>query len=122
MKRLIIYIVISVMALTVPLFAKDKKPTGHIKVPEYQECSECHTSEKELWDTGKHGLMNVKCVVCHGSTDKNFHAKPDIKRCSGCHAEKVADVEKKLLPKERKCTLCHTLHSVKSKFHSEGGN
>lgn len=121
MKRLVIFLIISLMAIPLPLIAKDKK-TGHIKTAEYQECSECHTSEKELWDTGKHGLMNVKCVVCHGSTYKNFTAKPDIYKCSGCHSEKVADVEKKLLPKQKTCFLCHDAHSVAAKFHTKGGN
>ena len=126
MKRFLIFLFICIIAAPFTLYAKDakdKKPAAkHIQTPDYQECSECHVPEKQLWDEGKHGLMNVKCVVCHGSTDKNFHPKPDIYRCVGCHAGKVADVEKKLLPKERKCALCHTLHSVKSKFHSEGGN
>jgi len=116
MKKFLI--VFLVLVLPVAVTAKDKK---HIKTMEEQECSECHANEAQLWESGKHGLMNVKCVVCHGSTDKNFTAKPDIYRCNGCHWEKVADVEKKLIKQERKCTLCHTLHSVKSKFHSEGG-
>lgn len=116
MKRL--FIIFLILALPIMVAAKEK---GHIKTPETQECSECHKSQAEAWQNGKHGVLDVKCVVCHGSTDKNFHAKPDINRCRGCHWEKVADVEKKLYPKERKCTLCHTLHSLKSKFHSEGG-
>jgi len=116
MKRLIAFFVV----LFLPLYAIAAEKQ-HIKTSEDQECFDCHTAETDLWNSGKHGLMSVKCVVCHGSTDKNFHAKPDINRCRACHWEKVADVEKKLYPKERKCTLCHTLHSVKSKFHSDGG-
>ena len=106
--------------LTIPIaaIAKEKK---HVKTSVEQECSECHVSEAQLWEGGKHGLMNVKCVVCHGSTDEHFVAKPDIHKCSGCHWEKVMDVEKKLPPKVRKCSLCHALHSVKHKFHTEGG-
>lgn len=116
MKRLIAFLVI--LCLPVYAAALEKK---HIKTSEDQECSECHTNQTELWNSGKHGLMNVKCVVCHGSPENNFHAKPGIDRCRGCHGEKVADVEKKLAPRERKCTLCHELHSVKSKFRGDGG-
>jgi hypothetical protein len=116
MKRLMIFLLI--LLIPVVVSAKEKK---HIKTLENQECIECHASEAQLWEGGKHGLMNVKCVVCHGSPDENFVAKPDINRCKGCHYEKVADVEKKLPPKIRQCSLCHALHSVKNKFHSEGG-
>jgi predicted CXXCH cytochrome family protein len=74
--------------------------------------------------------MNVKCVVCHGSPEENFVAKPALNRCRGCHGEMVADVEKKLPAKQRTCFLCHEHHTVavkeaaakeKSGFHREGG-
>ena len=32
-------------------------------------------SDRGRWQDGKHGVMGVKCVVCHGSTDKNFIGK-----------------------------------------------
>lgn len=105
------------LAFPVTVVSKEKR---HIKTDD-RECSECHVSEAQKWEEGKHGLMNVKCVVCHGSTDKNFEAAPGIIRCRGCHYDKVADVQKRLPPKIRQCSLCHALHSVKSKFHSEGG-
>lgn len=116
MERLIILFLI--FALPVTVIAKEKK---HIKTPEDQECYECHGNQMQVWQDGKHGLMNVKCVVCHGSTDKNLVAKPDIYRCRGCHGEKVKDVENKLPQKVRSCFLCHEHHSVTMKFHQEGG-
>jgi len=116
MKRLtIIFLLIILPAAAI---AKGKM---HIKTPADQECYECHGSQMQIWQDGKHGLMNVKCVVCHGSTDKNFAAKPDIYKCRGCHGEKVADVEKSPLLKQKTCFVCHTAHSVESKFHKKGG-
>ncbi len=116
MKRLIILSLL--LVLPVAVIAKDKT---HIKTSEDQECYECHGMQTQVWQDGKHGLMNVKCVVCHGSTEKNFVARPDIYKCRGCHGEKVVDVEKKLPLKIRDCFLCHDHHAVTTKFHSEGG-
>ncbi|MCL4490324.1 MAG: hypothetical protein M1510_00230 [Nitrospirae bacterium] len=116
MKKLIILLLM--LALPVTAVAKEKK---HIKTSEDQECSECHGAQMQAWQEGKHGLMGVKCLVCHGSTDKNFVPKPDIYRCRGCHGEKVEDVEKKLPPKARDCFLCHDAHSVTARFHMKGG-
>jgi len=116
MKQLII--ILLMLALPFTVAAKEKK---HIKTSPDQACYECHGDVMQIWQDGKHGLMNVKCVVCHGPTDKNFIAKPDIYRCRGCHGEKVDDVEKKLPQKLRNCFLCHDKHSVITKFHSVGG-
>lgn len=116
MKKIIFFFLI--LVLPVAVVAKDKR---HMKTAEDQECYECHSAQTQVWQDGKHGLMNVKCVVCHGSTDKNFVPKPDIYRCRGCHGEKVKDVEKRLPPAARSCFLCHEHHSVTTKFHQKGG-
>ena len=95
-----------------------------------QECTECHTDQEKVWEAGKHGLMGVKCVVCHGSPEKNFAPKPALTRCRGCHGEQVRQVEKARNPKERTCFGCHDRHSVaateaamkqSSGFHRQGG-
>ena len=116
MKRL--FIIFLILALPIMVAAKEK---GHIKTPETQECAECHKSQAEAWQNGKHEVMGVKCIVCHGSTEKNFVAKPDIYKCRACHGEKVRDVEKKLHPKLKNCFLCHDAHSVTLRFHTKGG-
>lgn len=116
MKRLITLLLI----LTMPAIAIAKENV-HIETPVDQECYECHGTQMQVWQDGKHGLMNVKCVVCHGSTDKNFVAKPDIYRCRGCHGEKVMDVENKLPKKVQSCFLCHDHHALTNKFHEKGG-
>lgn len=115
MKKLLILLLV----LALPLLIAAKP--SHMKTPETQECSECHPNQMSVWLEGKHGLLNVKCVVCHGSTDGKFSAKPGIYQCRGCHAEKVADVERTLSGKSRDCFLCHTNHSLSLRFHSEGG-
>lgn len=122
MKTWILFLMFAIAA--VPVSAG--KP--HMKT-EGQECAECHNSQEQVWLNGKHGLMNVKCVVCHGSPEETFTAKPGITKCRGCHSDKVMDVEKKLMGKERTCFLCHDNHTVavkaaassKSGFHVQGG-
>ena len=103
---------------TISLAAAQKK---HPPVPVEKECSECHAVQAEVWQDGTHGLMNVKCMVCHEAADKNFIAGTDIYKCRGCHGEQVKDVEAKLPPKARDCFLCHDNHSVKVRFHMKGG-
>lgn len=123
MKRILLIL----LALALPIAAAAAgKP--HMKT-DNKDCVECHSTQEQVWLDGKHGLMNVKCVVCHGSPEENFSPKSTMERCRGCHAEKVADVEKKLSAKERSCFLCHENHlvtvkataKIKSGFHQEGG-
>lgn len=116
MKRLMIFLLI--LLIPVVVSAKEKK---HPTVPVDQECSDCHRGQTEVWQDGLHGLMNVKCMVCHEAADKNFIAGTDIYKCRGCHGDQVKDVETKLPPKARDCFLCHDYHSVKVVFHSKGG-
>ncbi|HBR21656.1 MAG TPA: hypothetical protein DD713_03685 [Nitrospiraceae bacterium] len=116
MRRLII--ILLMLTLPVAVMAKEKK---HIKTAENQECSECHKSQAEAWQKGKHEVMGVKCIVCHGDADKNFAAKPDLYKCRGCHSTEVTDVEKKLPPKMKTCFLCHDAHSITLRFHTKGG-
>jgi hypothetical protein len=118
--------VVVLLMFTLPLaaVAAGKK---HMKT-DGQECAECHADQEKVWLEGKHGLMNVKCVVCHGSPEENFAPKPGLNRCRGCHGEKVQDVEKKLSAKDRTCFLCHDNHTVtlkesaktKAGFHAQG--
>jgi len=77
-----------------------------------QECVECHADQSEVWLSGKHGLMNVKCVVCHGDPAINFVKQPTMARCRGCHGDKVQDVEKRRAANEQSCFLCHEHHTV----------
>ncbi|PKN16766.1 MAG: hypothetical protein CVU68_11225, partial [Deltaproteobacteria bacterium HGW-Deltaproteobacteria-3] len=49
--------------------------------------------------------MNVKCIVCHGSTEKNFTASPGLGACRGCHAEQVAQAQKSKGKEGKSCPL-----------------
>lgn len=88
--------------------AADKHPAA----PGDQECIECHAAQAEVWLSGKHGLMTVKCVVCHGDPETNFVTQPAMVRCRGCHGDQVQDVEKRRAANEQSCFLCHDHHSV----------
>jgi hypothetical protein len=118
-------VVLVALVLPTAAFAAGKT---HLKT-DGQECSECHGKQEQVWLEGKHGLMNVKCVVCHGSPEENFAARPGLARCRGCHGEQVADVEKRLPAKNRSCFSCHDNHAVslkdaasgKAGFHGRGG-
>jgi hypothetical protein len=123
MKRILLVL----LALALPIAAAAAGKT-HMKT-DGQECAECHAGQEQTWVDGKHGLLGVKCVVCHGSPDDAFFATPGLTRCRGCHAEQVADVQKKMGAKERTCFACHENHTVtlkntakvKSGFHGKGG-
>lgn len=120
-------ILLVLLALFLPIAAFGAgKP--HIKT-DGQDCEECHVDQGKVWMDGKHGLMGVKCVVCHGSPEVNFTAKPGLARCRGCHGDAVASVKKRLSAREQTCFLCHEHHTVavkesaktKTGFHGQGG-
>lgn len=123
MKRILIVL----LALVFPIAAFGAGKT-HMKT-DSQDCEECHVDQAKVWMEGKHGLMNVKCVVCHGSPEINFAPKPGMDRCRGCHGDQVASVQKQLPAKEQTCFLCHEHHTVAVKesamkrtgFHGQGG-
>ncbi len=116
--RCMTYLLFVILLPAISLAAVQKK---HPPVPVERECSDCHGPQAQEWQDGAHGLMIVKCVVCHGSTDNSFTAKADIYKCRGCHAEQVKDVEDKLPAKARSCFLCHDHHSVRAGFHTKAG-
>jgi hypothetical protein len=99
----------------------------HPPTPENQDCAECHTDQEKVWFDGKHGLMNVKCIVCHGATDKNFASQPKIASCRGCHADQVAQAQKAKNKKEQGCFPCHDHHALTvsgtfaKPYHAKGG-
>src|SRR5574341_789639 len=61
------WIVVMLMVL-LPVLAPAAAKT-HMKT-DGQDCAECHSVQEQVWLGGKHGLMNVKCVVCHGSPEE----------------------------------------------------
>jgi len=124
MKKLF---VIMLLMIALPSIVAAKAPKGHMKT-DNQECSECHAAAATAWLNGPHGLMTVKCVICHGSTEKNFTAKPGLNRCNGCHGEIVEQVKRMPTAGPKTCFPCHDNHSLSVKnptakpFHVKGGN
>ena len=110
MKRIFVIVLLILVVLPCTIYAKGKK---HIKISMDQTCSECHSGENDVWEDGKHGLMGVKCVVCHGDTNKKFIARPASERCVGCHSEQVDGTAEGHKIKQKNCWTCHDGHSLK---------
>ena len=112
MKKILLIVLIIMLGLPIAIYAEGKK---HIKTSIDQVCSECHIAENTVWESSKHGLMGVKCVVCHGDPDVNFVAKPNPERCVGCHSEQVVGAAEGHKIKQKNCWTCHDGHSLKLK-------
>lgn len=95
----------------------------HPQVSQGTECSDCHKQEFQQWYAGKHGLDQVKCLVCHGGVNTNFIAKPSAARCEGCHAEKVDQLRTETFMKGKGCFTCHPPHGLRphGTVTNEGG-
>lgn len=106
------------LAIPVAVAAKEIK---HINIPAEAACSECHGDQAQAWENSKHGLIGVKCVVCHGAPGVNFVVKAGVERCRPCHSEQTGDVAKKLPPKMRDCFVCHDAHTLAVRFHTNRG-
>lgn len=125
MNRLLFIILTGCCLLLQPQVAAAAKQ--HPAVPAEQDCAECHASQEKVWFDGKHGLMNVKCIACHGATDKNFTNKPGVASCRGCHADQVAQAQKAKGKEGKNCFPCHVVHALTAKsgatglYHAKGG-
>ncbi|MGL1862986.1 MAG: hypothetical protein OCC46_10745 [Pseudodesulfovibrio sp.] len=92
----------------------------HLKSPEEAgDCYTCHlkTTPKiaQDWFESKHGVMLVKCFVCHGLPDGTgsieYSANPDPNYiCRRCHDPAVTMMEKKF-GMRAECNDCHKYHS-----------
>ncbi|OGQ88306.1 MAG: hypothetical protein A2512_03095 [Deltaproteobacteria bacterium RIFOXYD12_FULL_56_24] len=124
MNRLLVLIGLCLLIQPQAVLGAEK---NHPATPENQECIECHADQEKTWFNGKHGLMNVKCIVCHGAMDKSFTASPGLAACRGCHADEVAQAMKAKGKKEKSCFSCHDNHALTLKggpaspYHAKGG-
>jgi formate-dependent nitrite reductase cytochrome c552 subunit len=90
-------------------------------------CISCHTDQTpeivKQWESGQHGLVLVKCFVCHGSTGKDFTEHPKATRCQGCHAAEVASLvpakSKGRKAKAADCFSCHAPHALAAREGAE---
>ncbi len=91
----------------------------HVEVSDkYADCVTCHAVATpkitQDWYESKHGIMLVKCAVCHGDPSGNgavpFAANPDpIKVCGSCHAPAIERMQTKY-GMAADCNACHPYH------------
>lgn len=91
----------------------------HLTVPEkYADCVSCHIESTpkitQDWYESKHGVMLVKCAVCHGDPAGNgaipFAVNPNpIDICGRCHGPSIARMQEKYGIKAD-CNSCHPYH------------
>jgi formate-dependent nitrite reductase cytochrome c552 subunit len=78
-------------------------------------CLSCHGEATPAivkeWEDGEHGLMLVKCFVCHGSTGKDFMRRAAAGRCAACHPDAAASVTPPK-GKAQDCFACHAPHGL----------
>jgi len=91
----------------------------HLKAPDdAADCYECHKKVTprvaQNWYESKHGVMLMKCFVCHGQPDGKgsipFMVVPEPKAvCRKCHEPAMIRMEKKF-GIEPDCYKCHIFH------------
>ena len=102
-------------------FPKVRRDTiDHLNVPEeLADCLECHLKSTpkvtQDWSDSKHGVMLVKCFVCHGQPDGEgsvpWAVDPDVDTtCRKCHDTSINHMEEKY-GLEPTCNSCHPFHN-----------
>jgi hypothetical protein len=91
----------------------------HLESPEnVSDCYKCHLKSTpkvaQDWYESKHGVMLVKCFVCHGQPDGKgsipFAVNPNVLRtCLKCHEPSMKKMQAKY-GLEPKCNNCHPFH------------
>lgn len=91
----------------------------HLKSPDAQaDCFACHLKATpkitQDWYESKHGVMLVKCFVCHGQPDGKgslpYAVNPDVSRtCRKCHDPSIKKMEAKY-GLDLECNSCHPFH------------
>jgi hypothetical protein len=91
----------------------------HLKSPdEVADCYTCHVKASpkvaQDWYESKHGVMLVKCFVCHGQPDGQgsvpYAVSPNVNNtCRKCHDPSIKRMEDKY-GLELNCTKCHPFH------------
>lgn len=92
----------------------------HLKSPDQlSDCFECHLKctpkVAQDWYESKHGVMLVKCFVCHGQPDGKgsvpYAVNPNVNTtCRKCHEPSIQEMEKKY-GLDPVCTSCHPFHN-----------
>jgi len=105
----------------------------HLKAPDSaSDCYECHKKATPIiaedWRQSKHGVILVKCFVCHGQPDTPgsvpWAVTPDPKVvCQKCHDPAMKRMEAKFGLK-KSCYDCHPFHqnSLHHKAYEKSGS
>jgi hypothetical protein len=136
MHRGVLLILLTVLAMPLlPLWVAGPGPNAppahaaqvadeHPEVETWESCEDCHAEETpdefQEWFAGKHGLNNVKCLVCHGSVGADFVIHPSQDRCLGCHGEKLASMQTSFMG-GKNCFSCHPAHRLNPHLTIEEG-
>ena len=115
-------VVLAIAALLVtappPAAAVAGRARGHPETRGEQDCAACHRTDTPAafadWERSPHGVALVKCVVCHGSTGKDFRARPAATGCGACHPAAAASVERRAVSD---CWACHAPHTLSAHPH-----
>lgn len=91
----------------------------HVESPEKaSDCFECHLKSTpkvaQDWNESKHGVMLVKCFVCHGQPDGKgslpFAVVPNVDAtCRKCHEPSIKKMQEKF-GLQPACNECHPFH------------
>jgi len=95
-----------------------ENPAEHPEVDGAVTADACDVCHREVtpevyseWYESQHGMMNVKCFVCHGSTGDDFTVQPTADRCVGCHGDQVETMATPFM-KDKGCFTCHPAHAL----------
>lgn len=129
MRRSVItaFLVVSALVAVTLSVAAGERPAEHMEVEATATCDGCHAeTTPEIhaqWYGSKHGLLNVKCFVCHGAIGEEFSLEPAAERCIGCHFEEVESLASPALA-GKSCFSCHPPHQLAPHADSaaQGGN
>ncbi len=95
------------------------KGVKHLIAPDSAaDCYECHKLSTpriaQNWMESKHGVMLMKCFVCHGEPGGEgsvpFTVSPDPVVCSKCHDPAMQRMKAKYGVKAQACYSCHPFH------------
>lgn len=92
----------------------------HLESPESaSDCYKCHAKATpkivQDWYESKHGVLLVKCFVCHGQPDGKgsvpYAVNPDVNTtCRKCHDPGIKKMKEKY-GLEPECNSCHPFHN-----------
>ena len=114
-----------IVAISLPIYFQLAFPESrcefvdHLKSPDAQaDCFTCHLKATpkvaQDWYESKHGVILVKCFVCHGQPDGKgsvpYAVNPDVNTtCRKCHDPSMKMMEQKY-GVDRNCNECHPFH------------